>query len=231
MWKMLRSAFVAYAFLACFGVGSIANAAVLFSLTGKVGDANWTPSTTNGFGLYGDYEELSFVLPPGILQADGGSGGLIQISYAGKALVYTDDQELFRDDFESYFCLNAAGCTQASDYTDFGGDEDDYNGPVANTKRKPDSYENIIDGSYANTLQTPAFTPFGGQWQRGIEGITVYTVDDFVSANDIGTPFTITITGAATVPEPATWAMFLAGFGGIGFMLRHARRKGAPATA
>ena len=35
---------------------------------------------------------------------------------------------------------------------------------------------------------------------------------------------------ATAVPEPATWAMFLVGFGGIGFMLR-GRRKGAAATA
>jgi hypothetical protein len=34
-----------------------------------------------------------------------------------------------------------------------------------------------------------------------------------------------------SVPEPATWAMFLVGFGGIGFMLRRSRRKGAVATA
>jgi hypothetical protein len=231
MRKLFRSASVACAFLASLGAGSIANAAVLFSLTGTVGDSHWIPSNTNGFGLHGDFEELSFILPSGILQADGGPGGLIQINYAGKALVYTDDQELFRDNFESYLCLNPAGCTQTSDYVDFGGDENDYDGPVANAKRKPDSYENIIDGSYSNTLQTPAFTPYGGQWQSGIEGITVYTVDDFVSANDIGTRFTITITGAATVPEPATWAMFLVGFGGIGFMLRNSRRKGAAATA
>jgi hypothetical protein len=32
------------------------------------------------------------------------------------------------------------------------------------------------------------------------------------------------------VPEPATWAMFLIGFGGIGFMMRSSRRKGAVAT-
>ena len=33
------------------------------------------------------------------------------------------------------------------------------------------------------------------------------------------------------VPEPGTWAMFLVGFGAIGWTLRNARRKGAVATA
>jgi hypothetical protein len=41
----------------------------------------------------------------------------------------------------------------------------------------------------------------------------------------------ITNVSLTAVPEPATWAMFLAGFGGIGFMLRNARRKNAAATA
>jgi hypothetical protein len=35
----------------------------------------------------------------------------------------------------------------------------------------------------------------------------------------------------SSVPEPATWAMFLLGFGGIGFMMRNSRRKGSVATA
>ena len=31
----------------------------------------------------------------------------------------------------------------------------------------------------------------------------------------------------AAVPEPATWAMMLIGFGGIGFQMRRQRRKNA----
>jgi PEP-CTERM motif len=45
------------------------------------------------------------------------------------------------------------------------------------------------------------------------------------AAFDFGAP------SVAGVPEPATWAMLLAGFGAIGFMLRSSRRKGAAATA
>jgi hypothetical protein len=38
------------------------------------------------------------------------------------------------------------------------------------------------------------------------------------------------VTGSA-VPEPATWAMFLVGFGAVGFMLRGSHRKSAVVTA
>jgi len=36
---------------------------------------------------------------------------------------------------------------------------------------------------------------------------------------------------STAVPEPATWAMMLIGFGGIGLMMRGSRRKGAVGTA
>jgi len=35
----------------------------------------------------------------------------------------------------------------------------------------------------------------------------------------------------AAVPEPAMWAMFLIGFGGLGLMMRGARRTSAVAAA
>jgi hypothetical protein len=41
----------------------------------------------------------------------------------------------------------------------------------------------------------------------------------------------VSLTAVTAVPEPATWAMFLAGFGAIGFMMRASRRKGAIARA
>ena len=37
--------------------------------------------------------------------------------------------------------------------------------------------------------------------------------------------FTVTQETIGTVPEPATWAMLVLGFGGIGAMLRLARRR------
>src|SRR5262249_8822057 len=53
-------------------------------------------------------------------------------------------------------------------------------------------------------------------------------------ANSLGYTgnFSVTQEMAGTVPEPATWAMLVLGFGGIGAMLRLARRqRHAPVTA
>ena len=41
--------------------------------------------------------------------------------------------------------------------------------------------------------------------------------------SDIGGTFSVS--AIAAVPEPATWAMMLLGFGGMGFMLRSSRRR------
>jgi hypothetical protein len=43
----------------------------------------------------------------------------------------------------------------------------------------------------------------------------------------VGDPPFALLDGVAVVPEPATWAMFLIGFGGIGLMMRRSRRKQA----
>ena len=53
----------------------------------------------------------------------------------------------------------------------------------------------------------------------------------FVGTND-NTPYGAVIGGIsiAAVPEPATWAMLILGFGGIGMMLRGNRRRALVAT-
>lgn len=43
--------------------------------------------------------------------------------------------------------------------------------------------------------------------------------------------YRLTVTDVSAVPEPATWAMMLAGFGAIGFTLRRTRLKGRRAFA
>lgn len=71
-------------------------------------------------------------------------------------------------------------------------------------------------GNYetAFTFQTPASDP----------GVGAGEAKDVVIDQ-------VYLTAVSAVPEPATWAMFLVGFGGIGLMMRKARRKGAVATA
>jgi hypothetical protein len=52
------------------------------------------------------------------------------------------------------------------------------------------------------------------------------------TSQDSASPFGPVIGGVAiaSVPEPATWMMLILGFGGIGFMLRQARRREALAA-
>ena len=51
-------------------------------------------------------------------------------------------------------------------------------------------------------------------------------------SQDVNSPFGAVVGGISisAVPEPATWAMLILGFGGIGTMLRYARRRGALAA-
>jgi len=60
-------------------------------------------------------------------------------------------------------------------------------------------------------------------------GFHTFTVD-YVEGN--GAPSVLDITGVPGVPEPATWAVMLGGFGAIGASMRRTRRlKAAAATA
>jgi|SRR5579871_6269475 len=49
----------------------------------------------------------------------------------------------------------------------------------------------------------------------------------FVRDNAEGATFTNFAFRVGTVPEPATWTMLILGFGGVGFMLRQARKRAA----
>lgn len=59
---------------------------------------------------------------------------------------------------------------------------------------------------------------------NGVQNILSITYDSFGDGSYGGN---LTFTPAAAVPEPATWAMMLAGFGAIGFGMRR-KRKPAP---
>jgi PEP-CTERM motif len=89
-----------------------------------------------------------------------------------------------------------------------------------------------VSGGTVDMLGSQTFTSFGVNQQYA----SVATGSDY-SLTEL---YTITSTGVGTsndtidisaVPEPATWAMFLVGFGGIGFMMRGSRRKQTAALA
>jgi hypothetical protein len=76
---------------------------------------------------------------------------------------------------------------------------------------------------------------FGNNTDSNVNNVTAFWLFDFASptnritlANGAGSSnAAIFATQAAAVPEPATWAMMLVGFGAIGASMRRSRRVGA----
>jgi hypothetical protein len=71
---------------------------------------------------------------------------------------------------------------------------------------------------------------------NGYPGLVPFTVALNAGANTLEIQYDNIYGGGAVVnfqavPEPATWAMFLIGFSGVGFMMRNLRRKSAVVTA
>jgi hypothetical protein len=63
-----------------------------------------------------------------------------------------------------------------------------------------------------------------------LSGLGTYKYYDFYETTALGGKnFLITSLQGTTVPEPSTWAMMLAGFGGLGAMLRRRRAQAAVA--
>ena len=76
----------------------------------------------------------------------------------------------------------------------------------------------LLSGTNENTAMLPSFG--------------TYKYYDFVSTSQSGGKnFLITGLTMTAVPEPATWAMMLIGFGGIGFQMRQRRNKTVVRTA
>ena len=89
-----------------------------------------------------------------------------------------------------------------------------------------DKNYNVVD-SYDLTTLAPISTP-GGFNQFEFRGI-ISTATDIYGLQFGGNYILVagSPTGAATVPEPATWAVMLVGFGGLGLALRSSRRRQA----
>ena len=92
-----------------------------------------------------------------------------------------------------------------------------------------------FDGTFLDVFGA-AFTLAGGDtvnvWGDGAEpgvgltyGVAVTNGQSLLAKQFDG------VNGVASVPEPATWALLLAGFGGMGALLRGRRRHGATAFA
>ena len=64
---------------------------------------------------------------------------------------------------------------------------------------------------------------------NGTNTLEVFYADRAHVAADLA--FNVDGAFTSAVPEPATWAMFIIGFGGIGLMMRASRRKSVAATA
>ncbi len=82
--------------------------------------------------------------------------------------------------------------------------------------RNPTSYYGFADG-------------FSG-YHRGVTGVSAPGAVISLAVNSLTSPVQYTITGFNSVPEPATWALMILGFGGVGTALRR-RSTGALARA
>jgi hypothetical protein len=228
MTKNLIVALAASAFLLSASVLP-ANAGVLLSLTGVVGDSNWLaiphpdpegpPITPGSFELYlslGQY-----------FQDRGGPGGLMSITYGGPLVYFSRDEEFYSSDFQSARCEDPSGCVNGAGFV---GPPD--HGPAViydYVQGGGTSYTHLIDSSYYVDLPNlPAFAPYGTFISGSEEGYVNYIVDDIVGPDAVGQPFSLTVD---IVPEAATWTLMLAGFFGIGLALRGARRKRLVTTA
>jgi hypothetical protein len=109
-----------------------------------------------------------------------------------------------------------------------------------------DSYNTIsfYDGSTlegqwtGNELTNPTGNASGSQDAGITNGRFLFTFDGGTEVNKVvfdstfpAFEFDNIAATISAVPEPATWAMMIIGFGFVGFMLRNGRRQGAAAVA
>ncbi len=97
---------------------------------------------------------------------------------------------------------------------------------------------NIYSGFGSNTRDSWAIA--AGLFQAGHQYEAQLIFDNFVLSNDGAVPTTarsdlrtdvLFQVPATAVPEPATWAIMLMGFAGLGAQLRSSRRRARPASA
>jgi len=68
---------------------------------------------------------------------------------------------------------------------------------------------------------------YGGSFDVALNNVTFGTP----GGAQVGGTFTLRSNSVAPVPEPATWAMMLVGFGAVGYAMRRRRRSLIPQLA
>jgi hypothetical protein len=230
----LRSLIFALAALSAAGWIESANATAVVSV-----DSHGNTGTTNGtndiIGTVAGYFGANLVLSEAV-----GDHALITFTYLGKEAAFTDDF-LFTINNQLVFANNASSnvpqtFTIAAGLIPFKFTTDSNAGSVVNGQNKPLSSSDpkffISFGSFSGANN--AFTANGSN--HGTAG--VIALDDSGGGNDkdyddLVLKFAVTTTNDSApangpaAPEPATWAMMLLGFAGVGFMAYG--RKGRPA--
>jgi hypothetical protein len=101
--------------------------------------------------------------------------------------------------------------------------EFDLNAPT-NHGPQPDWVVTLFGYDASNTQFSQTFTANNNEFFNATaSGGEVITHVNFTSASDLIGVGHIRIDGAGAVPEPATWALMILGFGGAGAMLRRRR--------
>jgi hypothetical protein len=85
--------------------------------------------------------------------------------------------------------------------------------------------DGLTGGNFQFSIHWPSFSPFiGDSGTFGSASYFVSGVGEFETTSIEWSQVVVT-----SVPEPATWAMFLLGFGGIGMAMRGGRRSASAA--
>ena len=222
MTRLERSAAAALAAIIVSASATPSHAKVLFALKGLVGGSGWrvgpdgTPDEL-AIDLSSYFQSLPFAPQHPVLNR---AGGLLQITYAGPSPItasYNQVNALFYDNY--YVCARAAACRSRAGLAYTGG-VDDLGGAgwrPAPTATGPDGFRVLIDSSMHFSSSCDGVVAASGSCSDRWEGNDGFIVDTIVDGRGIGKPFSLTVTG---VPEPATWALTLAGLGLAGAALR-----------
>ena len=223
---MAKTLAVAFAALLMTAPLAPADAGVLYSLSGVVGDSNWNLHP-EFVGTYELSKDLS-----GLFQFRGGPGGLISIDYSGPPIVLGLNQELYAYSSLTATCINPSGCYASCGFgCDLPGYA--YDAFIADSRLNcclgaPIDGPIVIDSSwYVQDLVTPPFAPYGASFMGYMEGYDYFLFDALVDPDTLGQPFSLTVTTVAdnAVPEPASIADFAAAMMMLGTLYFIRRRK------